>query len=248
MVTLNEASHTYHDHNGNEYISVSKLLSLFQKPFDRHNISIAYAKNKGLSVTEVLAQWDKKRDDSINHGNRIHFAMEKYFNSATIDPENIDLKPMIISVAKEYSKYYRIFQEEIIYNQEFLIAGKTDNRFQITSSHKSIIDFGDYKTNLSRGIEYSNKYNQYLLGPINHLIDCNYNKYALQLSTYAYLYQLKTNCKIGSLHILYIPPDDFLQYTRIPVPYLKLEVKAMIEHYLTEKNKNKSNTEILFDI
>lgn len=241
MIYLNEETHTYTDIKGNEYLSVSKFISLFQKKFDRENISKAYAAKNGISQNSVLADWDKKRDDAIDHGNRIHNAIEQYFKTTTINPENEDLKPTILSIAKDYSKYYRIFPEEIISNSDFFIAGKTDNRFQLTSSPKSIISFSDFKTNLRNGIQTENKYNQYLLGPLSHLQDCNFNKYAIQLSLYAYLYQLKTNCRIGDLHILYIPPSNFLQYSKIYIPYLKLECIAMIEWYkqnVLDKNLN----------
>lgn len=244
IVTLNEETHVYTNQHGEEYLSVSKFLGLFQKQFDREGISKAYAKKNGLSQDEVLTDWDKKRDDSIDHGNRIHNALEKYFRSTVIDPENEDLRPTIISIAKDYSKYFRIFPEEIISNEEFKLAGKTDNRFQLTQSSKSVISFGDFKTNQRNGIQTENKYGQYMLGPLSHLQDCNFNKYSLQLSLYAYLYQLKTGCKIGDLHILYIPPQNYLQYTKIFVPYMLYECKAMIEWYMDEKKK--SNTETLF--
>jgi len=172
IVTLNEETHTYTNQYGQEYLSVSKFLGLFSKKFDRENISKAYANKNGISQELVLADWDKKRDDSIDHGNRIHNALEKYIRSTVIDPENEDLRPMILSIANEYSSYYRIFPEEIISNDDFLLAGKTDNRFQLTSSSKSVISFGDYKTNQRNGILYENKYGQYMLGPISHLQVC----------------------------------------------------------------------------
>lgn len=231
IVGLNEDTHVYTNQHGEEYLSVSKFLGLFQKQFDREGISKAYAKKHGVSQENVLADWDKKRDDSIDHGNRIHEAIERYFRSTVITLEDEDLRPMILSLAKEYSHYYRIFSEEIIWNDEYKIAGTTDNRFQVTSSSKSVISFGDFKTNQRNGIQTENKYGQYMLGPLSHLQDCNFNKYSLQASAYAWMYQQNTGCKIGDLHILYIPPQNFLQYTKLYVPYMKLEIEAMVKYY-----------------
>lgn len=229
IVTLDEATHQYTDNYGKSYMSVSAFLSLFSKKFDREGISRLSAAKKGISQEEILAEWDKKRDDAIDHGNIIHNALEGYMKTTTLRDEESHLMPLVKSISKEYSEYYRIFPEEIIFCEEELLAGKTDNRFQCTSHKSSIIDFGDFKTNLSNGIQFKNKYNQYMLGPLSHLQDCNYNKYALQLSTYAYLHQKKTNCKIGSLHILFIPPDNHLNWRKIYVPYMKSEVEAMLE-------------------
>lgn len=229
IVTLDEATHVYTDNHGQTYTSVSHFLGQFSKKFDREGISKLSAKKQGVSQEEILAQWDKKRDDSIDHGNRIHNCLEMYQKTTQVRPEDEDLLPTAQSICKEYSGYYRIFPEEIIFSEEHLLAGKTDNRFQLTSHKNSIIDFGDYKTNLSNGIQYTNKYGQYMTGPLSHLQDCNFVKYALQLSTYAYLYQLKTDCKIGTLHIMFIPPENHLAWRKIYVPYMKLEVLAMIE-------------------
>jgi len=226
IVTLNEETHVYTDNHGKTYISVSQLLGQFQKKFDREGISKMSAKKAGVSQDEILAQWDRKRDDAIDHGNRLHNALELYQKTTQILPENEDLVATIKSICNDYSSYYRAFPEEIIFSEEDLVAGKTDNRFQLTSSAKSIIDFGDYKTNLSNGIQYTNKYGQYMTGPLSHLQDCNFNKYAIQISMYAHLYQKKYECNIGSLHILFIPPHDLLAWRKIYIPYMKKECKS----------------------
>jgi len=229
IVTLDETTHSYSDNFGNSYESMSHFLGSFSKKFDREGVSKMSAKKHGVSQEDILAEWDKKRDDAIDHGNRIHNNLEVYMKTTQVLDGNEDLLPLCKSISGEYSKYYRTFQEEIIFSEEHRLAGKTDNRFQLTSSSKSIIDFGDFKTNLSNGIQYENKYGQYMTGPLSHLQDCNFNKYALQLSGYSYLYQLATGCKIGSLHILFIPPENFLMWRKIYVPYMKHEIEAMLD-------------------
>jgi hypothetical protein len=229
VISLDEINHTYSDQYGNSYESVSYFLGTFSKKFDRAGISKMSAAKAGVSQEAILAEWDHKRDSAIDHGNRIHNALEMYMKTTSVPEGCEDLLPMCKSIAGEYAKYYRTFQEEIIFSEEHRLAGKTDNRFQLTSSKNSIIDFGDFKTNLSNGIQYENKYGSYMTGVLSHLQDCNFNKYALQLGTYAYLYQLATGCQIGSLHILFIPPENHLMWRKIYVPYMKCEIEAMLE-------------------
>jgi len=229
-VYLDKESHRYYDRDGREYESVSRFIGRFSKPFDRELISRMSAKKKGVSQDSLLAEWDKKRDDSIDHGNRIHDALEKFEKTTLIDPSNEDLRPMILSVNSVYKDYYRRHAEVILYDSEELIAGTTDKLLQTTSHKNCVIDFDDFKTNLKKGIQYKNEYGNYMLGPVSHLMDCNYNKYALQLSIYAYLFQKKTGRKIGALNLMFIPPTDMLGYKRIPTPYLKAEVEAMFEY------------------
>lgn len=230
-VKLEPISHTYTDLDGRKYLSVSKLLERFSKKFDREMISRMSAKKRGISQEQVLMEWDKKRDDSIDHGNRIHNALELFYKTTTILPENEDLRPMILAMASEYSHYYRVYPEQVLYNTEYMIAGTTDKLLQVTSHPKSIIDIDDYKTNLSKGIQFKNDYGQYMLGPLDHLQDCNYNKYCLQLSTYRYMTEQATGRKTGSSSIIFVPPHNPLAFYKIPVPYMKLEVIAMLNFH-----------------
>ncbi len=229
-VYMDVEQHRYFDRDQREYESVSKFISRFVKPFDVQKMAPLTAKKRGVSVKTVLDEWNLTRDNAINHGNRIHDALERFDKTTTITPENDDLRPTILAVSGVYKSYYRRVSEALIYDTQHFIAGTTDKIMQCTSHPNSVIDLDDYKTNLSKGIEYKSKYNEYMLGPLSHLQNCSYNKYALQLSIYAYLYQKKTGCKIGMLNIMFIPPHDHLSFRRIALPYMKLEVEAMLEY------------------
>jgi len=107
------------------------------------------------------------------------------------------------------------------------------------------MDFYDYKTNLSQGIRYDsigwNKnpikhYNRFMFSPLNHLEDCNYNKYAMQLSSYAYMAEITYGVKVGKLFIIFIWLDGTkYKYKFIPVPYMRMEAAAIFQDSLTLK-------------
>lgn len=238
-VALEPISHKYYDKDGNEYLSVSKFISQFTPQFDKERISASYAAKNNLSQKEVLDLWDAKAKAAIDHGNQIHNALERYEKTTVILPEDLHLKPMILSVASEYSHYHRIYQEQCIFDKDHLIAGTSDKILQVTSSNKSVFDIDDYKTNLSKGIQFYSEYNKYLLGPLSHLQDCNYNKYSIQLSIYAYMLEKTYGVRIRSLGIRFIPPHNILAHHRIPVPYMKAEVEAMFQQRAYSLNKPK---------
>jgi hypothetical protein len=234
-VYLEPEAHKYFDMDGRQYLSVSKFIELFTVPFDRDMISRAVAKKRGISQAEVLVEWDLKRDGSIDHGVRIHDCLEKFEKTTIVDSTNEDLRPLCIDLGLHFKQYYRKVPEAILYDNGSFVAGTTDKIMQKTSHKNSRVDFADYKTNLEKGIYYENDYGKYLTGPLSHLMDCNYNRYSLQLSIYAYLYQKKTGRNIGTLSIIYIPPDDFMKWRSIPVPYMKKEAEAMFEDYMNRK-------------
>ena len=66
--------------------------------------------------------------------------------------------------------------------------------------------------------------------PVNHLQDCNFNHYQLQLSTYAYMLQtIRPDINIKKLIIYHIDHDgnEMLHECQ----YLKEEVIRMLNHY-----------------
>ena len=117
-----------------------------------------------------------------------------------------------------------------------------------------MVDVIDYKTNKEikkNGFVNWEGKSQKMTGPLSHLDDCNFNHYALQLSTYMYII-LKHNpqYKAGKQmlhHVIFEKEaeDEFgypitkkdssgnpIVKTVVPyeVPYLKSEVIAMIDY------------------
>ena len=242
-VIFKEDTHQYFSTiDGEEYKSVSKVLSLVKIPFDRDKASIGQARQlaseEGISFAEaqkkVWASWDKKRDDASDHGDTIHNALEDFFRygkkTEWIDKVLVKLKPIMETA-------YLYYPEALLYNHMYKTAGQSDLVVQRQKGKNSIIDFYDYKTNLSRGIYFDSisrknnelkHYSKYFLPPLEHFEECNYNLYALQLSIYAYMAELTYGIKVGRLAIIYISPKYEVQI--LPVPYLKLEAKILLDH------------------
>jgi len=150
-----------------------------------------------------------------------------------------------------------IYPEHFVYLKSAGICGQSD-RVEIV---KDTVDIVDYKTN--KKIDKTSFKNwegisKKMLGPVSHLDDCNFNHYSLQLSLYLYII-LKHNprYKPGKLVLQHVvfeksgedkygypilkkdPQGDFIVQTVIPYecPYLKDEVRNMINWYLEIKNK-----------
>jgi hypothetical protein len=229
-VKLRASDHRYFDIDGREFISWSSFVKNFEPVFDRERISKASAIKHGRTQESVLAEWDKKRDDAASHGTRIHNALEDYSKTFQIDEVNKDLEAMMKSIMREYQEYYQCYDEECLYTNHG-IAGTADKILVVSKGVNSPIDIEDFKTNLSKGIDFENKYGKYFSGPISHLSHCNYNKYSLQLSMYAYMLEEMLGRKVRKLRIRYIPPADKMQHVTLPVPYMKKEIEAMIDYW-----------------
>lgn len=244
-----EDTHQYFDPNGNEYKSVTRVIGSFHEKFDRDNISLAMAKNlakeNNTSIdferNKLLQEWEDKRKSAEDRGNWIHSNLENYILTGKCDPK---LDNVVFQLKELYNYAYRYFPELIIYSSEHRIAGMSDLVVQRQKTIKNypIIDFFDYKTNESNGIQFNtireknNKlthYNRFMFSPVEHLEDCNYNHYALQLSIYAYMAEITWRIIVGRLAILFI--DLELNLHIYPVPYMRYEAKAILDNYKSLK-------------
>lgn len=228
MVTLNEEGHTYSD----GYDSVTKMIAKFSEYFDAETVSYYVAQKKGIEQEEVLAEWDAKRQESSEHGNLVHSSISKFLIEGEI---NKDLSPLWDYLIDIYKNYHSVESEKILFSEKYKIAGTADAILKTTRHPRCIVDIHDFKTNLAKGIQFKSPYKKYMHYPLKHLMDCNYNGYALQLSCYAYLLQEQElretgqERKIGELAIIFINPDMTIQ--KLPVPYLRFEVEAIMEQY-----------------
>lgn len=247
-VIFNSDKHLYTKRiTGEKLGSTTRVIQKVIPPFDRHGISLRMAKYKasieGISVLQaqaaILAEWDGKLISATKRGNWIHDNLEEYQLTGEYDEK---LSSAVEQLQPIFRNGYRYYTEARVYSLKYMIAGMSDLVVQRQKSRNSIFDFYDYKTNESKGIEFDSinrkknpikHYNKFLLPPLDHLEDCNYNHYALQLSIYALMATLAWNLKIGKLAILYI--DNDLNLHQYPVPFMKREAIALLEHNLQLK-------------
>jgi hypothetical protein len=250
-IFIKEDTHQYfRKHDMIEYLSVSKFKEKFKIPFDSARVSRNMTSSKEEQM-ELLAEWNATNKISTDHGTAIHLECENINKFGKVkDPKFKKLESELMPMLKMYK---RNLSERICYNDQYRIAGTADwPAFRNTVGNYLILDINDYKTNLTKGIlNFSGKvdpktkifekyYNTYFLHPIEYIEASNYNEAALQLSIYAYFFELMWDkVKIGGLNIIYI--DEELNARKFPVPYLRIEVIAMLERYgsLLDVNGNR---------
>jgi len=223
-VTLDHETHTYTDNLGRQYLSVTKFLGLLSEKFED---TPAYAR----ASDETRAQWKEKGRAAANHGTVIHNALELYSQTGQILAENAHMADAIKSITAEYKDYHQNHDEMCLYNDHYKLAGTADKICVLSNRKDSEVDIADFKTNVSKGIQFHSDYKKRMYAPIDHLQDCNFVKYSLQLSIYAYFFEELTGRKVRKLWIHFIPPHDFTQHYKIPVIYMKNDVRLLLETY-----------------
>jgi hypothetical protein len=221
LIRFDEKTHSYYGENGKRYTSVTQLLKPYTPPFDPDGFIIkAVAKKEGVAEKDIRYKWNKERDEACDKGNRLHASIE-----ALVKKE----KPADEKIIEDFIRFKKenitgkLTAEEILYNDFYEVAGTAD----LPERFKHRVNVWDYKTN--KKIEYHNKYGVRMLGDLDFLEDCNYNKYSLQLSLYAKLLELK-GLSVGKLTILWF--DSEYKVHPIPVPYMRDTAELILNNHL----------------
>jgi len=259
FISFIEDGHKYFGLDGLQYVSVSSILKHVEQPFNE-NISYHMAKkdlrDSGIENASedqikaaqalIVKSWDTKRDNAIDHGNRADSYLQRYFDGRKTTPEEDEIYLELAEKIKAYYDgigYYTGYNQTILYSKKYKVAGTTD-RCHKRTQRSDVFDWFDYKTNLEKGIVFDSSkrkdgaikhYNRYLLPPLDHLEDCNYVKYSLQISLYALLAELTYGTKTGRLAIIFIHPG-LRDFTVIPMPYMKHEALTLLGLNLTKKS------------
>lgn len=131
---FDEGPHRYTDSNGNEYISVTTIISNYVPKFDTKYWAHKKAREQGVSEKEILRQWDKIKNEACDRGTLTHNGIEdaikevskfkeaiKYLQQVggrcitLADIPNLIPVPLDIDKFKEatnnkYPEIYRVFQ------------------------------------------------------------------------------------------------------------------------------------------
>lgn len=174
-IRFNEKLHRYTDEDGNVYTSVTTLIGEYTPKFDEDFWARQKAKETGLPVSTIKANWAKIRDEACDHGNKIHKELEDSIVSSgnnenfklgtKLVPYSISLQADTVvpidvlrhsPLAKNYPIIFdelsgliqrgaEVYAEKRVYLDEYKVAGTIDCPI-FSPNGKDFIIF-DWKTN-----------------------------------------------------------------------------------------------------
>jgi len=124
MMYLDNVNHTYHDDDGNTYISVTTLLSK-EFPFDAKSVAGDVIHNKhskyyGMKAQSVLDQWA----DKTSKGSIVHKVVEDFIKQGIIPPEGKNLAAL--DKFRKLNFKGKLLSETLVADKALLIAGTVD--------------------------------------------------------------------------------------------------------------------------
>lgn len=229
-----EDGHIYLIDNGKGgvYKSVTTFIKTFFNPFNADLILNQMIK-KGTfktkygdkTIDEIKNEWKMLGDEAAKLGTLLHASIENYYNKTPI--EICDLIKIEYNYFNDFHTNHVIplnlkpFRTEwYVFIEEFKIAGSIDMVYELPNGHLAIYDW-----KRSKKIERTNRTKA--KNPINHLDDCNYYHYSLQLNLYKYILEHKYDKIVDNLCLIILHPTN-LSYQLITVPNLQKEIILML--------------------
>ena len=235
-VYLEPIEHVYiHRQTGRKYNSVTKAIASIEPHFDAQAVSEAIVNQAdnvkqeryiGMNQTQILDYWQMLNDEANTYGTKVHDIVEKYLKADKWWFPEDELSKKVIEGYNNLNidEGIRMQPERIMFSEEFELAGMSD---LIIDIDQVFFDVGDWKTN--RVFNFFNPYgHETLLKPFDHLQNCQWSIYTIQLSVYAYMYEMETGRKCRQIWVGYW--DKTIEtFQKIQIMYLKNEARKLLE-------------------
>lgn len=250
-----EPDHSYigqfGDMAGKKYLSVSTLIHKFEPQKNWGEIAEKYVANRSreeiildlayknnLEIEELADSlegvdldadfisdfWKKNNKDACDKGHSYHLMRENRWKEMEARGLRVFTNPVDekgYKIARSLDNLEDgVHSELMIWSEEYGICGQADEpRFR-----NRVLALNDYKTN--KKLKFKSFKGEKMLGPLKHILNCNYWHYCLQLSLYAYLLEMR-GYEVEKLTLEYVPEDC----KKYDLPYLRKEVIDMLNWY-----------------
>lgn len=199
------------------WLSVKGVLNSITKPFDMQKTAeLCYRKGvidptykyAGMSVEEIIALWNTKRDKSATRG----IGLDEYIQSVLNDTP----KPVIEDqVLRKKCNVFDRFVEEIIVQTGIKLVGTeiwlNSERYGVRGRIDALFEWEgkllifDWKN--SENISYDG-YN-FLTGPAHTIKDTTINQYTLQTFIYMYILSKEYEMNVAGTRIVQLAQEKF---------------------------------------
>lgn len=259
-ITFKDKGHIYTIYGSSENtISSTSIIKLYTRPFPgkficqrmvnskdfpnkpKHADYVQYCVDEhgqpvstDIVVERILQHWKRTGAEACSLGTALHDTIDRYYNSVT--DFTFDDTPEL-RLFQDFDQHYQQLGYEP-YRTEWLIYDELDGicgaidcvMFRTTDQTYHIFDWKRSKRLQHTGGR--------MLPPLQHLKDCNYIKYSLQLNLYKYILERHYDIPITSMKLVMLHPVQ-TTFEVVTVPNLQDDIRSMIHAYRERKSTKK---------
>jgi ATP-dependent exoDNAse (exonuclease V) beta subunit len=222
-ISFDEAKHTY-TVDGKILQSVTHIVENCFPKFDAELHAKYTAAKMGITPEKVIMMWEQKGKESRELGTAMHQKIESYYQGKDSREDDSYRLFKMFAEKKELVPYRT---EWAVYDTDHNIAGTIDF-VDYQNGEYTIYDWKRSDKIIANGMPVKvSKYQEKGLYPLEHLENCAYYHYALQLSLYKFILERNYNMKISKLRLGIFHPTYDKPYV-LEVPYLENEVNTLM--------------------
>lgn len=180
-----------------------------------------------MSNDEIAAMWSENGRVQSARGTLMHFQIEQHLNGAIVEEPHSPEFSMFLKFQKDFmiARGLEPLRTELsLFHCGLQVAGQADLIARDAETGKIVIL--DWKR--SKEIKYKNPF-QKLKAPLEHLQDCNYNLYSLQLNVYRYILETEYGMSVSGMYLGVFHPNEVGPIC-VEVPRLDREIAMFVDH------------------
>lgn len=239
-IVFDEEPHDYYiDGSKDHVISATTFIHQFVEHFDKDQAIGMIFKNQKYS-TDPTYKYYKKTSDEIKQmwsdsgkeasalGTELHLYIELFFNGINKKNDSIEASYFHEFLADHPDlEIYRT--EMMVFSKELLLAGSIDAIFKNPDGSLSLCDW-----KRSKEMKFEAFRHKKMKEPFNHMDDCNYSHYSLQLNLYRMILETYYGFKIKDMFLVVMHPNNKSQnghmYNKHMVPRLEEEGRNLLQY------------------
>jgi ATP-dependent DNA helicase PIF1 len=234
-ITFQEEGHKYWiDGDCKDLISSTTFIHSFFNDFDADKVIKDILKSEkykdpayeyyNMSHQAIKIQWEENGKKASNQGTIMHANIEHFYNGLEHENTSSEFKQFLdFYNDHRHLKIYRT--EWMIFSELLKITGSVDAVFKNEDGSLSI---GDWKR--SKKINFNSFGNKVGKFPFNHLEDCNFYHYSLQLNLYKIILEKFYNQKVKELFLIILHPNNpDEKYIKIPIEIMEKEANYLLD-------------------
>ncbi len=239
-ISFEEASHTYTiDGTREGWTSCTTFIHTFFGDFDADAViakmmgSKKWSESKyfGMTAEAIKAQWTAAAEEASTAGTRMHLDIEHWYNADPVG--NLEADGWAPQAGPEWD-YFLAFEEKwrkprgfepfrtewLVFKEDIKLAGSIDMVYRKPDGKFAIYDWKRAKEMKMENAWQSGK------PPLEHLPDCNYWHYSIQLNIYRTILEELYGAEVDELALVVLHPNNRSFQVR-KVQRMETEVEAM---------------------
>ena len=185
----------------------------------------------GMKEDQIKKLWNDNSEKAMGNGTNLHADIERFYNDFDIKNDSLEYK-QFLNFYEDHKKMKIYRTEWLIFSDILKITGAIDAVFIDDNGELTICDW-----KRSKEIKYKNFNNKTALYPFDHLQDCNYSQYSLQLNLYRIIIETYYGFKVKEMFLIVMHPDNPSgNYEKIMVPRMHKESEWLFDIRCKELN------------